>query len=649
MDFFDYQDDARKRTKLLVFYYAIAVFLIIAAIYFVLSLGLSYTQPAEESVSNATETYQFWNLQLFLITAFAVGTVIGLGTLYKVSSLSAGGKSVAEMMGGRLISPDTTDSSERRVLNIVEEMAIASGVPVPPVYIMEQEGINAFAAGFNPSDAVIGVTRGCVDSLTRDELQGVIAHEFSHILNGDMRLNIRLIGVLFGIILISFIGSMIFRTMLYSGMGRRRSSRSSGKDSGGRIGIMVFGLCLMVIGAIGVFFGRLIKSAISRQREFLSDASAVQFTRNPAGIAGALKKIAEKTSTVDSVHAEEASHMFFANGLKSSMSGLLATHPPVTERIRRIDPSMLEEGASKTAGRKKKSEVDHSSGAAPGMSGFAGSAAGQTAHMTDRIGTLTPENIAYASSLIKSIPDPLRQSIKKTPGAKAFIFCLLFTGDKTADDKRVTYLRDTIKDPEMVRALKNISPHVKSLQASARMPLVELAMSALQQMGREEYAEFKKAVDYLIAADEKMSIFEFALSRNLVRHLEPVFGRPEKIPTAYRQVKKVVPHCLPLLAILAKYGNETDPKQAEQDYVAGVAKLGLSPESYPMPNIQDDSVKVFESSLDELRKCSGKLKKTIVDGCVAAIMGNRKVTLAESELLRAVADSLNCPMPPLET
>ena len=243
-------------------------------------------------------------------------------------------------MGGRLLHPQTTDLNERKILNVVEEMAIAAGTPVPPVYLLEnEEGINAFAAGHAPNDAIIGVTRGCVQTLSRDELQGVIGHEFSHILNGDMRLNLRLMGVLFGILLIGLTGYILLRST--SGYGYRVRVNSRDDDRGRRNILPLIGLALYVIGYVGVFFANLIKAAVSRQREFLADASAVQFTRNPEGIAGALKKIGRLAgSAMHEPRAAEASHMFFGNiGGVGQLFGLLATHPPLVERIRRLDPS----------------------------------------------------------------------------------------------------------------------------------------------------------------------------------------------------------------------------------------------------------------------------------------------------------------------
>jgi len=344
MDFFAHQDRARRQTSLLIGYYVLAVALIALGVY---AAFAAVFLGAEAKTAGAFDWCQAWNPRLFAAVVGGTLLVVLIGTLYKIAQLARGGEAIARMLGGRPVAPDTADAAERRLINVVEEMAIASGIPVPRVFLLDEEkGINAFAAGFEPSNAVIGVTRGCLQTLSRDELQGVIAHEFSHILNGDMRLNLRLVGILNGILVIALVGYGLMRVMSSSSRSRSRNE----KGGGAAVGIFLLGLLLMLIGYIGVFFGKLIKSAVSRQREFLADASAVQFTRNPIGIAGALATIAgyKGGTRLATSHAEETSHFFFANGLRGSFLGLLATHPPLDERIRRIDPAFTADRADAT-------------------------------------------------------------------------------------------------------------------------------------------------------------------------------------------------------------------------------------------------------------------------------------------------------------
>ncbi|MCX7701923.1 MAG: M48 family metallopeptidase, partial [Gemmataceae bacterium] len=332
-NFFEHQQLARQRTKYLVFLYGIAVagtvlltYFVVWAIFYLPTLDPERLKTASGLSVSGIPLSELFEPQLFLLVTGTTVLLIGGMTALKLSELSSGGKAVAEMLGGRLVTTPTSDFHEKRLLNVVEEMAIASGIPVPPVYVLDGEGgINAFAAGYAPDQAVIGVSRGALEYLNRDELQGVIAHEFSHILNGDMRLNIRLIAIIFGIMGLAAFGSILLRT-------RSRNDKGAGQ-------IILLGLGLYLLGIVGAFVGNIIKAMVSRQREFLADASAVQFTRNPDGIGGALKKIGglKDGAAIRNEHAPEAAHMFFADAL-SRLTDLFATHPPLPERIRRIDP-----------------------------------------------------------------------------------------------------------------------------------------------------------------------------------------------------------------------------------------------------------------------------------------------------------------------
>ncbi|HTL28953.1 MAG TPA: M48 family metallopeptidase, partial [Tepidisphaeraceae bacterium] len=347
MNFFEHQDRARRSTTRLVFLFIFAVLAIITALNlaaYAIARGVGVHEGVRHLSSPTYERVQpLWS-NAGMYQWVTVGTLVTIlsGTLYKTVQLRKGGAAVAQMLGGTPLIPNSGTPADRQLQNIVEEMSIASGVPVPQVYVMRNEpGINAFAAGFGPQDAVISVTQGCIDQLNRDELQGVIAHEFSHILNGDMRLNLRLIGILHGILLIALIGYFVLRSM-FSSSSSSSSRRSSSKDGDGGPWIaLIIGLALVAIGYIGVFFGRLIQAAVSRQREFLADASAVQFTRNPSGIANALKKIAAASagSQVDNAQALGTAHLFFASAFRVGFVNLLATHPPLVDRIKAIDPT----------------------------------------------------------------------------------------------------------------------------------------------------------------------------------------------------------------------------------------------------------------------------------------------------------------------
>src|SRR5215471_309701 len=401
--FFQQQDSARRKTFQLVVYFVLAMLVLIALVYGLL-LALNR--------DSAREPLSWWQPELLLLAAAGVGLVVGGASALKVAQLASGGQAVALMMGGEEVPGTTTDARQKRLLNVVEEMALAAGVPVPPVYVLEEPGINAFAAGYAPGDAVVAVSQGCLNYLTRDELQGVVAHEFSHILNGDMRLNIRLIGLIFGIMVLSIIGRILMLT------GPRRSS-SQRNDS--RAGVMMLGLGVFVLGLVGAFFGRLIMAAVSRQREYLADASAVQFTRNPDGISGALKKIGglAEGSRIDNPQAAEAGHMFFANTFAGyGLVRLMATHPPLVERIRRLDPQF--DGQFPVVRPVGVDREEHE-GPRPGrVPPFAGMprlpglpqvpvpVLGFADEAASRVGHVDPEVISYAQALHDGMPDVLR-------------------------------------------------------------------------------------------------------------------------------------------------------------------------------------------------------------------------------------------------
>ncbi|MDP6057248.1 MAG: M48 family metallopeptidase, partial [Pirellulaceae bacterium] len=403
-------------------------------------------------------------MDLKLLGAVAVCTIllVGFGSFYKISQLQSGGRVIAESLGGQLIDSGTTGALERKVLNVVEEMSVASGTPTPPVYLLNHErGINAFAAGFSPSDAVIGVTRGSVERLTRDQLQGVIAHEFSHILNGDMRLNIRLIGVVHGILVISLIGQFVLRSAFYSGATRRRSSKEN------PLPLIALGAALMAIGFLGMFFGNLIKAAVSRQREFLADAAAVQFTRNPRGIGGALMQIGgfSKGSAVQNPNAPEASHMFFGQAIASGLNAFFATHPPLTARIARIDPSWDGTWPDVNGAETPEDRTEVDCRVAP----FAGAATPVTVAAFNQIGQPTEAHVHQAVQLLQSLPESIHNAVREPYGARAVIYTMLL--DAKPEPRRIQ-LEKLAKhaDPGVYRQVEKLLDASAQVHISARLP-----------------------------------------------------------------------------------------------------------------------------------------------------------------------------------
>ena len=557
------------------------------------------------------------------------------GSAYKTMALSSGGTAVAESLGGRLISQSTTDLHERKALNVVEEMAIASGTPVPPVYLLEGErGINAFAAGFTPGDAVVGLTRGTITFLTREELQGVIAHEFSHILHGDMRLNIRLIGILHGILLIGLIGYFILRSV-------RGGSNKNGAP------ILGLGLGLMIIGFAGTFFGNLIKASVSRQREFLADASAVQFTRSNTGIAGALKKIGGYApgSELDTPEAPTMSHAYFSKGVSSFMQSVFATHPPLDVRINRVDPQWdgvfvpvtreVREDET-TAGQVKQ---DSRTGA------MKTAAAGVViaSQILDSVGQTSPEQLDYAASLVNDIPEGIREAVHEPYGARAVIYCLIIDSQHAdVRDKQLLRLRE-LGDTGILELVIKLHAAVKALDIRFRLPLIDMALPSLRQLSEAQYRLFKKNLLYLMQADNRIDLFEWALQKILFHHLDLEFGRPGRKVAKYGSFKPVKQDIDVLMSMLV-YACVKDKAEIKAAFAQAEEELGLT--NLMLLPREQINLENLDAAVDKLALLKPLLKPRLLKACLAVITQDQKYSPDEMELMRAIGDVLDCPLPP---
>ncbi len=642
MDFFGHQEAARRQTSRLILYFVLAVLCIIAAIHGVVVAAVLYFQNEQGRVLDPIATLT--DPTLIGGAAAATLAVVAIGSLYKTAQLRRGGSAVAESLGAVPVNAETRDRDERRLLNVVEEMAIASGTPVPAVYVMPEEaGINAFAAGFNTSDAVVAVTRGTLTRLTRDELQGVIAHEFSHILNGDMRLNILLMGVLHGILLIALVGQTILR-----GSGRRRRRfRSRSRGGKGQVVVLVVALALLVIGYLGVLFGRLIKSAVSRQREFLADAAAVQFTRNPDGIGGALKKIGGLSagSNLDAPSAETASHFFFASGLKRLAKGAFATHPPLPERIRRIDPSWdggyISDSTAPAA-------PDEHAGAAAISGGVATPASNQPFALSPwdaigRAGAPKPEHVGYAHTLLETLPDALLGAAHSPYGARALAYSMVISRDPAIWRQQLELLQ-LRADPQVLTAMDGIFKLVNDLDRPSRLALMTVCVASLRSLSSTQFRAFMPTLQALIDADEALTPFEFALLRVLRRHLDKHFAGRSRAGSASRSRHSLFRECGLLLSALAHIGHG-EPEAARLAYQGGLAQLELKSAPDIVPADRTDLTRIGRV-LDRLEQLRPNDKRRLVAACTATIGSDGMVTVEEGEVLRAVCDSLEVPMPP---
>ncbi|MEN8255485.1 MAG: M48 family metallopeptidase, partial [Verrucomicrobiota bacterium] len=632
MDFFARQDSARRNTGQLLLYFGLAVALTILLIYALPVFGWQ-AYRMQNPPPGGQVPLEWWHPELFaLVCGLTLLVVLG-GTLFKIGQLKRGGGSgVAEMLGGKQVQPNTNDFFEKRLRNVVEEMAIASGVPVPPVYVMEREkGINAFAAGFSPADSVVAVTYGTMTGLTRDELQGVVAHEFSHILNNDMQININLMGFLHGLLIIGLTGRVILELVGRGSMGRRRS-----KDSGQiTLVILAAGLTLMVVGFTGFFFCKLIKASISRSRERLADASAVQFTRNATGLADALKKIGGLShgSRIVSPQAEQASHMFFGKGTKGS---IFSTHPPLTARIQWLEPTFngdfpmvtaedMRQQLAKFEGAPLKDEKEKTDFTDlftdPGKVAVAGAILDSVATpqtrpnnpeaLIDSIGAPMQHHAEAAKWLMASIPEKVKEHARDPHGARMLVYFLLLDTDEEIRAKQMEIVKEQA-EPEVFTALEAALPETGALTPEMRLPIIDLSIPSLRFLSKDQYAAFRAIVKQLVDADEQVDIFEYALQRVLVHHLDPLFGDKAKPKAAnYYSIKGLVNEISVVLSILARKGHEFG-FEAAAAFEAAAEKLATQKTNFQFLEPEHCTWENLDATLDKLSEGSFKVKKWVL-------------------------------------
>jgi Zn-dependent protease with chaperone function len=636
MNFYARQANAHRQTRLLVVLFVLAVIAIVMAVNFVVLSVVAISDSEHPALPDTA--WLGTRPGTVMLTSLLVLAIVGLASLYKTMLLRAGGGVVAKSLGGDRVDRSTADALRRRLHNVVEEMAIASGVPMPEVYVLEQEGaINAFAAGHSASNAAIAVTRGALERLNRAELQGVIAHEFSHILNGDMRLSLRLMGLLFGLLVIALIG----RTVL------RFSSRSSGNRKGGVALIALAAVAVMTLGYIGVFFGRLIQAAVSRQREGLADASAVQFTREPEGLKGALVKIGglDLGSRLQSVRVDEVAHMLFASG----MSRLFATHPPLIERIRALDPSFKEsEFAQVDSGPQITSQVTGdqlTSESLPQLDAEFGALTSSVAAKPHTIAQLvgnpgTPQ-VRVAQALTQTLPPELLTNLE-TPGRALGMLLALVLDPKTEVRSRQLEIVKERLGERALGLIEQAESAAAQLEPFQRLPMLQTLFPSLRRLTRESRTRIVEGLDRLVRVDGRIEIFEYALGT-----LARIYLQDEMQPAAATRTLKidqVTAELQTVFSTLAEHGT-SDATQARRAYEIGMHHLlpEIRPPYQPVPG--------WAPALDRALKCLDRLasagKEQLVEALVKTIALDQQLTVEESELLRVVCASIHCPLPPL--
>jgi Zn-dependent protease with chaperone function len=629
MDFFQAQAESRRHTRRLVALYLLATLAVAAAVTAILGTALWW---ADSSSLNGGPDWLARRGSTLVAIATGVIVFIGIASLFRILVLRDGGSRVAREMGATPVPPDTQDPLRRRLRNVVEEMSIASGVPVPEIFVLEREpGINAFAAGYGPEDAAVAVTRGTLEQLNRDELQGVIAHEFSHILNGDMRLNIRLMGPLFGIMVVGLVGRSLMRNV-------RVSSRS--RSRGG--GIVIVALGLAIIGYVGVLFARMIKAGVSRQREYLADACAVQFTRQADGISGALKKILglSERSYLQRAESEEVSHMLFARGAR--LASLFATHPPLPQRIRRLDPAWETETASQG-----EAPVATAGSLPDDISAFALTPAEPVA----LAGNPGPEELATAHTLHRHVPPLLYDAAHSNQGALLLVPALVLHPDAIPRREQLNYLHGQLGSARTT-TIEELFAGVTRAGPAYRLPLLDLSFPALRNRPDAQLDYLQELVHTLVHADGRVELFEYALARLLgtaitrLRQPASVVSRAKSL-----SIDKHGEDLRLLFAALAVHGHAaaTDARSA---WAAGLARV--SPELMSGQNVELPMTPGTNGWQDRLDQAMDKLLRTrlserrsIIEALTVTALHDGRITVAESELLRVVCATLDCPLPPL--
>lgn len=620
MNFFHHQDIARRNTRLLGLLFTLAVILLVSLVAILVSVfvgGIEYPAPQTATQVEPREWYLHWDI--ILASAGVALSVIGFAVLYKWVVLRPGGKVVAEHLGGRRLSPDSQDPLERKVLNVVEEMAIAANMPVPPVYLLDKEpAINAFAAGYSPRDAVIGITRGCAEKLTRAQLQGVVAHEIAHILNGDMRLNIRIIAILNGILFISHAGYLLIR---FGALGGRRSD---GKNAA----LPLLGLGLLILGAIGVLFGNIIKAAVSRQREFLADASAAQFTREPDALSGALQQIGVSQkkgagSKIESPNADESAHLFFGQAVNRFMS-VMATHPPLAERIKRLEPSWDGTYRANPDPRPDVARSDNKDAA-------------QASRERQQQFARQLTGIAAAGL---TLPDNIMTDARDPEHAKAMVLTLLLSDEQSTREQQLALLKERIK-PALYADIGTQVEAVKALPLEQQLPLTELLMPALKMMNASECDAFLKLMQEVIDVDEQTTLYEWCLYQVTWRYLQ---GEHARRSLNVRQFRNRRMHDAQLsLSVLAHFGH-ADEQVAAKAFTQGAQKFAMNMQAYPREQLNFSDL---SASISRIVQWQALEKERLVNAWVACAKSDGEINSIEQQLLFTLCACIGEPLPEL--
>ena len=655
MNFFEQQDKARKQSRWLIAAFLGVTLLIIVVINVIVQLvtggghlPLTTTVGGYEQVEIASlfslESL-LSNSKLLIISSLITASIIGLSSLVKIASLRSGGAKVAADLGGTLVTADTRDPLRRRLYNVVEEISIASGTPVPEVFVLEAEpGINAFAAGYSAADAAVAVTQGTLERLTRSELQGVIAHEFSHIFNGDMRLNIRLMGVIFGIMVLAVIGRKFMHSMRYS-----RSSRN--KDAGAVIAV---GAALMLVGYVGLFFARWMKSALSRQREYLADASAVQYTRDPDGIAGALKKIAAYNhSSYLKTDSEEVSHMLFGSGYRSLM---FATHPPIEQRIQRIEKGFNAKEIDQLANKLKQQERrEHSQAVQAAKELVTANSHKRQDFLFDvddiisNIGNPSTGRIVAASLLTNSLEERLKHAAHSTEWSPEVLMYCLLDPDENLREKQLLIVMQEMGDLSEGK-IRHLITNNGLIAVDHRLPLMEIAYPSLKRRPISDIERLLDTIDKMSRVDNKIDSFEYLLSRLIKQYMHESYIPNKTRLHGRKKVKDCIEELATVVSILASHGQNSTSSQglqlAQKAFTAGMSSVGINHKNLAFKGDWQDRL---DKALSKLDRLSAKEKAHVVRALATTVLDDKKMITEEQEMMRVICALIHVPLPMLQS
>lgn len=661
MNFFAQQERARILTFRLILLLCAAVACLILITTLALALFMYFFETHASSIQAVDAYSQNFSTHLirllqskyFLWIIGGTTLTITAGSFFKYIQIQRGGEYIAQALGGLPITSETQNKNEKRVLNVVEEMAIASGIPVPKVYLLEEKGINAFAAGNDWQHAIIGVTRGCIDNLSRDELQGVIAHEFSHIFNGDMRLNLRLIAILHGILLIGLLGELIVHSS-----GRRHRNHNSSNKNNSRGQLIAVGIALVVIGYAGVFFGNLIKAAVSRQREFLADASAVQYTRNPLGIGGALNRIEkyQSHSHISHEHSAQFSHMYFADGLTShfsKISNIFATHPPLKTRLERIfprgiPPFELATQHHKSSHDKKTNKNEHKTGLdklgdiVPLAVAASTNLSNRTEHNNENHssnnGGYSGENHSFgphadtsALDAWQSIPEVLLTAARSAFSARAVIYSLLLDKNIELKAKQIEHLKKSAH-PRTYQVFIRISQDVNNLKSRQYLPLFEICLNSLKDLSTTQRDLFIKNAYALTETDGKTSLFEWCI----IQRIELLFTQDKKLQN--KTLTQCQQEIYTILTIVSQATHSTERQKALNKGL----KLLMGEEQIP-PTNKKIHISHLKPALNTLNQLKPLAKPQLLNAVRTVMEYDSKITESEEQLFRILATTLSIP------